>query len=442
MIVLLNLLNLQQPSFPDSQRWMSIYGGQLRQDNKKRQCRCGYAILIVVAMVVMYIGWFSFLDSCFLDREDCGIEPMSCAPCPPKEETAAPLQDVVKPTFPFRLRIVVFTYNRIIGLRRILASLVSADYPPEAKAAGAISLHIFMDYPKKSLVAKAGGGPLSSVLDGTRDFLDDFEWPHGPMKIHRREVNMGLKRSIMEGWYPTKASLGDTPEFCAFFEDDIEVSRHWFTWTDAALRKYAGVGGGTPGGSNKKVGGNGTYSTNRDSKLLGLSLFRPVQDELSGNMSIVDNGDNPFILQQPCSWGAVYFPWLWREFRQWFADLPPNYDPALTDSSDPGVRPSSNSWPTVSSWKKYLIQRMHTRGWFMVYPNLPDTMVLSTNHLLQGEHPLPPRRYFELPLYDGQSDANAALTNLPPLKDMQAFDVMFRSRGKGPSNLPNYLLRA
>ena len=78
------------------------------------------------------------------------------------------------------------------------------------------------------------------------------------------------------------------------------------------------------------------------------------------------------------------------------------------------------------------------RGWFMVYPNLPDTMVLSTNHLLQGEHPLPPRRYFELPLYDGHSDASTALTNLPPLKDMQAFDVMFRSKGRGPFNLPNY----
>ena len=363
----------------------------------------------------------------------------TCAVVAPQESVAVvPLSHV----FPYRMRIVVFTYNRLEGLKQLIFSLLKADYPDDAKTARAISLHIFMDYPKKSLLAKAGpNGRPSQVLDNTRAFLAALRWPHGPLEIHRREGNVGLKKSIMEGWYPTEDSLGVpatdstrhptvVPEFCAFFEDDIEVSRDWFSWSNAAIRRYAGVGDV-----------DDAVRAKRDPKMLGLSLFRPIKDELSGRKAVVENGNAPFILQQPCSWGAVYFPWLWREFRDWYSDLPPQYDPELVDPSDPSIRPSSNTWDTASSWKKYLIQRMHTLGWFMVYPNPPGTAVLSTNHLLKGEHPTPPRKFFELPLYETHQDDGALLRNLPPLEDLDAFDVMFAPKGKGPRNLPNYATR-
>lgn len=292
----------------------------------------------------------------------------------------------------FRMTITVFTYNRLNGLKVLLRSLVDADYLGRSD----ITLRIFLDFPKKA----------DMKLDGTRAFLDTFHWPHGPYHLHRRLGNHGLKKTIMESWYPTADD-----EVAAFFEDDIEVSLVWFKWVDTAIRSY-GL---------------------RDPKMLGLSLYRPIRDELSGKDVLNPTEDfTPYVLQQPCSWGAVYFPKPWRVFRNWY-DANSNISPTLFDPSNPSINPSSNTWPSGSSWKKYLIKVMYDEGWFMVYPHFPDRMVLSTNHLLPGVHNLPPRKLFELPLVPPEAQLSEghrrALSAFPPLKSMKAFDVMYKHVG-------------
>src|SRR5262249_7909728 len=135
----------------------------------------------------------------------------------------------------------------------------------------------------------------------------------------------------------------------------------WYRWVDKALHSYQLADAPV-----------------RDEKLLGLALFRPIHDELSGKGCIVSNDNNPFALQQPCSWGAVYFPHQWRYFRDWYYA---GVDPLVSDENDNYTRrASSNTWDHKSSWKKYLIQLMYDSGWYMLYPNLPDSLVLSTNH--------------------------------------------------------------
>jgi hypothetical protein len=324
---------------------------------------------------------------------------LEATPAPPV--VAAPVvAAAVKPQY--SLHVVVFTYKRLAGLKRILKSLAESHYLGHA-----VALTIFVDFPKRK--------PTSLEDDGTRAFLrDTFRWPHGPLVVHRRLTNVGLKRSIMEAWYPTRDD-----EAAAFFEDDIEVSPFWYMWATDALARYAGAGA--------------------HASLLGISLFRPIHDELSGRGCVVDNDGRPFALQQPCSWGAVYLPVAWRAFREWYDEY------SLLDE-DPLVRParpSSNTWDRHSSWKKYLIKLMADRGWFMVYPNLPGRMVLATNHLMKGEHPTPPRRLFELPLLDVDAaaqhfpaaagaaaarrrSAGVWATAMPPVGELRAFDVMFK----------------
>jgi hypothetical protein len=326
---------------------------------------------------------------------------------------------VRKPLSPYHVHIVVFTQRRVTGLKRLLRSLSAALYGGDD-----VSLTIFLDYPKKAEHLKSRDAKGADT-QATRKFVAEFKWPHGRLSVHRRLANAGLKRTIMEAWFPP----GADDEVAAFFEDDIEVSPYWYLWSAAALNKYAYPHAGEV-----------------DEKLLGISLFRPIHDELSGRSCAVKNDYKAFALQQPCSWGSLFLPKPWRAFRDWYDEFTIEGDMDPTVVTSDGGEPSSNTWARQSSWKKYLIKTMYDRGWYMVYPNPPGNTVLATNHLMDGEHPLPKRKLFELPLL--QSDkaldifigeaaaervrhASSASPadfegTLPEWSDMWVYDVMFR----------------
>ena len=71
------------------------------------------------------------------------------------------------------------------------------------------------------------------------------------------------------------------------------MSPLWYKWVDRALRKYYLI-------------------PSRSPRLIGLSLYRPIHDELNSRALVVNNDHQPFLFQSPCSWGAVYFPGPWR----------------------------------------------------------------------------------------------------------------------------------
>lgn len=366
-----------------------------------------------VSGLVLFLGFFVLLQFGFVwtllhvDRSSARIQQKTptlsslpstppavpCSTCKPCSSRLSPATALpVEPPL-FTLTVIVFTYNRIGGLHTLLHSLVTADYLERKD----VRLHVFLDYPKKP----------ETRLDGTREYLDSFDWPHGPFEIHRRLGNAGLKKNIMESWYPRKDD-----EVAAFFEDDIEVSHEWFRWVNGGMLQYF------------------ASSSTVDPKLLGLSLYRPIHDELSGrDVRKPTNDGSPFLLQQPCSWGAVYFPQPWRKFRRWY-DEHRGESAELVDPNKPNVRPSSNTWDSASSWKKYLIKLMYVEGWFMVYPNFGGSTVLSTNHLLPGVHNTPPKDLFELPLVppmESMSDDDKRVLELfPPLTSLVTYDVMFK----------------
>lgn len=311
------------------------------------------------------------------------------------------------------MSINVFTYNRIEGLVRLLNSLDTSDYMGRTD----IPMILYFDFTKNA---------SEPTPKERRDILELIErngsslWRHGPLRVHRRAVNAGLKSSIMESWYPM-----NDDEVVAFFEDDLEVSPHWFRWTAAAMDVY-GPSKANPAGPHPKN--------------LGLALYRPIFDQLSQKDVPVDSGDNPFLLQQPCSWGSVFFPKPWREFRNWFEEH--RHEKAEVMLSKPRIlRPLSNKWDTETSWKKSLIKLMYERGWFMVYPNFPKTRTLSTNHLMVGVHSQPKvnTHKYILPLVVGNDhkEVTKVMGNLPPLQEMHAYDMMF-NRVDDMTKLPNY----
>lgn len=348
----------------------------------------------------------------------------------------------------FRMRVFVFTYNRPDGLATILKSLADANYTGSPFP---IDLDVSMDYR-----SKADNPDEIRKQNQTLRQLESFNWKHGTFTLRRRIANSGLRTSIMEAWYPTHDW-----EIAAFFEDDIEVSPWWFQWMLGGLRAYGIPEDGHPrAAAALKVLQDSGYTTAGAKERLemlpmlhksvpcvlpthmaGISLYRSDKDQLSERIidkDLESGGLGPFVLQQPCSWGAVYFPQQWRAFRRWFEfDDIGNGD--VKDPRDPAVRPGSNQWDYLSSWKKYLIRFMYWQGLYMIYPHLPSRYVLSTTHLLPGTHHTPPAKWFDLPLLPAKLSSSLAehVWNFPKLGTLRVFDIIFRPV-EAISLLPNY----
>ncbi|EKF39410.1 hypothetical protein MOQ_000363 [Trypanosoma cruzi marinkellei] len=297
-------------------------------------------------------------------------------------------------------RIFVFAYARPDGVKKTLNSLLESDY---SKApVGSLNLEVFVDFRRHDSLQ------MQQNQSGILQFLRTLKWPYGQYKIHQRLKNAGLRLSIMEAWQPTSDR-----EVAAFFEDDVVVSPYWFSWVYDALAHYA------------PVGSQGAIET--EPRFIGFGLFRPIVDEISRRRVHVKNDYAPFLLQQPCSWGAVYLPGPWRRFRELF-ERERNRDPTVK-RPEWAVNPVSNSWSYKSSWKKYLIYYMYWNGWYMMYPNLPEKLVLSTSLLLPGEHPTPPKKLFLLEVLRKEhlekDFVKESLVKFASMKDMQVYDMMF-----------------
>jgi hypothetical protein len=201
-----------------------------------------------------------------------------------------------------------------------------------------------------SLISANQGEANPEVISYVENFSD---WK-GPICRIFREEKIGLMNNIMSSWDP----LEDTCEYAIMLEDDIEVSPHFYFYAKSLISKYA-----------------------ETKDMIGISLYTPSWNEIAYPHKTfeVPTSDPIFMMQLPCSWGAVYFPDRWREFKRYF-------DARISGFDQVSPIPNSNSENWERSWKRYLIELMYFRGWTMLYPNFENLASLSTNHREQGEH--------------------------------------------------------
>jgi hypothetical protein len=218
---------------------------------------------------------------------------------------------------------------------------------------------------------------LTISMEQTADFatsslLSGFAWPHGPYNLRRRIILGGLMPAIVESWYPT-----NNHSYGIFLEDDVEVSPLFYAWLKFTVLRYR-------------------YSSaqkNQATRLFGVSLYQPKNIELrpEGRQpfdahilfeELALPLDTPYLSQVPCSWGAVYFPEIWREYHEYLAIRLSEVSLEIGDVVVPDLR--SNRWPR--SWKKYFNELVYLRGYTMLYPNYPNFQSFSTNHLERGTH--------------------------------------------------------
>ncbi|CAB4432917.1 unnamed protein product [Rhizophagus irregularis] len=251
-----------------------------------------------------------------------------------------------------KIQIQVITQDRPDSLARLIRSLKSSHYFGDE-----VQLTINMD---------RGADPV------TKEFCHTLEWPFGQKSLRHRIVQGGLMAAVVESYYPR-----DDNDYAVMLEDDVELSPYFFMWTKYNILKYRY--GPDRIHSNRMFGISYYGSKINELYLLGRRPFDPTISLEGTNYS----PRSPYLWQVPCSWGAVYFPEIWREFHDYFpARLQDWNGPKLQNITVPEVR--SNRWK--NSWKRFLIELVYLRGYVMLYPNYENFASFSTNHAEAGTH--------------------------------------------------------
>ncbi|MBA0761947.1 hypothetical protein Gotri_024517 [Gossypium trilobum] len=245
-----------------------------------------------------------------------------------------------------RISINIITQNRAESLTRLLKSLSDAYYVGDE-----VPISFNMD---------------SKVDEATIKLVDSFEWPHGPKTLRRRIIQGGLIRAVSESWYPTSDD-----DYGLLLEDDIEVSPYYYLWIKYALLAYHY----DPQISLPELSSISLYTP----RLVEVVKERPKWNPTEFFKRIHPN--TPYLHQLPCSWGAVFFPKLWREFYVYM-----NMRFTEDAKANPVQIPKSRTNGWQASWKKFLIDMMYLRGYVSLYPNFPNQSSFSTNHMEPGAH--------------------------------------------------------
>jgi glycosyltransferase involved in cell wall biosynthesis len=209
--------------------------------------------------------------------------------------------------------IVVVAYDRPESLRRLLRSLLAADYPETP-----------------DLVISIDGGGNDNVVEVAKE----CRWPHGKKEIIRRPENLGLRAHIL-----ACGDLTDVYDTIIVLEDDLFVSPAFYHFAVRASNFYK---------DRPEIGGIGLYSYRRN--LASGMLFEPLLDEA-----------DCLFLQFACSWGQVWSSSQWKPFRQWYDDHM-EWNPV-----DPRVPAYVGRWPK-SSWLKYHIKYLIDTNRYFVSP--------------------------------------------------------------------------
>ncbi|KAJ1306785.1 hypothetical protein OPQ81_007771 [Rhizoctonia solani] len=252
------------------------------------------------------------------------------------------------------IELAVITHDRPWSLRRLLNSVKQAHYFGDA-----VNMVINLE---------------QTSDEETRQIAEEFTMgtTSGHVSVRHRIVYAGLMTAVVESWYPH-----GNHSYGVMLEDDVELSPLFYAWIKFCVLRYR------YGAPAKDA-----------SQLYGISLYQPKVTELHTQgrrpfnardmfaMANIEHPHTPYLSQVPCSWGAVYFPEHWREFKRYLSLRLSEHIIPATDIIVPNLR--SNRWSR--SWKKFFNEMVYLRGYVSLYPNYEYFVSLSTNHLEAGEH--------------------------------------------------------
>lgn len=209
--------------------------------------------------------------------------------------------------------LVVVAYDRARSLERLLQRLEQAEYPDTAVA----------------LIISIDEGGKDDVIA----LAEQFAWTHGEKKVIRHATHLGLKEHILR--------CGDlTAEYGSIilFEDDLFVSRYFYSYASKCLNYYA-----------------------NDTRIAGISLYSYDVAENGFNPFVpLDDGSDVYFMQVASSWGQAWTDTQWQAFRAWFAQHPD----LNTDDAPPAYL---FTW-RENSWKRHFVRYLHFCDKLFVFP--------------------------------------------------------------------------
>lgn len=227
-----------------------------------------------------------------------------------------------------RIAIVVIGYNRIEGMKRLLGSLVNADYQNDN-----VPLIISIDCSKN---------------EELYSYVKDFKWPYGDKYVNIQEERLGLKKHIYQCGDLTKNFKA-----IALFEDDLWVSPFFYNYIKNAVDAF----------------GN-------DERICEISLYR---NEIFGDngfyFDILRDGTDCFLWQDISTWGQCWTSQMWDGFRNWLMQHDDEYICNLD------IPTEVKSW--TRAWSKYYIAYEIDTKKFVVFPH--ESLTTNFNDV-GGEH--------------------------------------------------------
>lgn len=225
------------------------------------------------------------------------------------------------------LAIVVVGYNRLKSIRRLLSSLLRAQYPDS-------------DIPLVISIDCSGEEELYS-------YVKDFDWPYGRKYVNIQETRLGLKEHIYQC-----ADLTSVFKAIILLEDDLVVSPAFYSYAVKALDRY---------GDDRRIAQISLYKNERNG-YVGLPFDN------------IQNGNDVFLMQDVSTWGECWTRQMWDNFKQW-RDSHTEDDIMKVDMPD-----RIKNW--TRAWSKYYNAYVVDMHKYVLYPNV----ALTTNFSDAGEH--------------------------------------------------------
>jgi len=225
-----------------------------------------------------------------------------------------------------KVAIIVVGYNRILSIKRLLDSLLKANYDN-------------LDVPLVISIDKSDDFELYS-------FVENFQWPFGDKFVNIQTTKLGLKDHIFKCGSYTKYFKA-----IILLEDDIFVSPEFYRYIDETLAVYG-----------------------RENKIAGISLYK---NEFNGFVNLpfssLNVGSDVFLMQAVTSWGECWNERMWNSFMDWNESNEINFE--ILDMPN-----QIKTW--TRAWSKYYYAYLLDTDKYFVFPQIS----LSTNFNDGGEH--------------------------------------------------------
>jgi hypothetical protein len=294
---------------------------------------------------------------------------LGAPPKPVEDPPAIPWTTEV--SFPFELKLRIFTSSNGAALKRCLASLKATDFEQDGPKIG---LEISIDHPPPS--------PEEDDVKGWNEvsmIASQFVWnagvtsSAGEKMIIEQPYTIGASGQFLRGWIPNSNT---DHELMLYIDDSAVLAPGWYKWLKRALLKYLAH----PDQFDPRLMG---ISLNLQNLILGETFVNRYGGEDAGN------NRNPYDLLNKRSQYYKYqlfsasntvtllFPQHWRLFLSW---LETHHVDTITGLGSAGTTPCvptmiSNKWWTenaVKHWYQWLNRFTFEQGYFFLYTNFDD----------------------------------------------------------------------